>query len=77
MCSSTIKFSRSHIVQISSLAQASIGQPLLTFWSHTEQSWMFAMIVAALKVTYTALHRYRLNLKAIVPSYAQCKCSSY
>jgi len=26
------------IVQISSLTTACIGQPLLTFWSHTEQS---------------------------------------
>jgi len=28
------------IVQISSLDNACIGQPLLTFWSHTEQSWI-------------------------------------
>jgi len=33
-----------HIVQISSLATACIGQPLLTFWSHTEQSCMLALI---------------------------------
>jgi len=46
------------IVQISSLATASIVQLLLTFWSHTEQCWMFAMIVAASKITYIALHRY-------------------
>jgi len=45
-------------VQISSLATACIGQPLLTFWSHPEQSWMFALIVAALKITYIVLHRY-------------------
>jgi len=32
------------IVEISSLA--CIGQSLFTFWSHTEQSWMFALIVA-------------------------------
>jgi len=40
------------IVQLSilSLATACVGQPLLTFWSHTEQSWMFALIVAALKI---------------------------
>ena len=37
-------------VQISSLATACIGQPLLTFWSNTEQSWMFALIVVALKI---------------------------
>jgi len=43
------------IVQISSLVTACIGQPLLTFWSHTEQSWMFAL-VAALKITYIVLH---------------------
>jgi len=35
-------------VQISSLATTCIGQPLLTFWSHPERSWMFALIVAAL-----------------------------
>jgi len=40
------------LVQISSLVTACIGQSLLTFWSHTEQSWMFALIVAALKITY-------------------------
>jgi len=48
------------IVQISSLATACIDQSLLTFWSHTEQSWMFALIVAALKITYIALHRHCL-----------------
>jgi len=50
------------IVQISSLATACIGQPLLTFWGHTEQSWMFALILAGLKITYrpTVLHRYCL-----------------
>jgi len=47
-------------VQISSLATASIGQSLLTFWSHTEQSWMFALIVAGLKITYITLHLYSL-----------------
>jgi len=46
------------IVQISSLATACMGQPLLTFWSHTEHSWMFALIVAALKITYIVLHFY-------------------
>jgi len=43
-----------------SLATAYIGQPLLTFWNHTEQSWMFALIVAALKITYIVLHLYCL-----------------
>jgi len=43
------------IVQISSIATARTGQPLLTFWSHTQQSWMFALIVAALKITYRLL----------------------
>jgi len=37
------------IVQISSLATAYIGQPLFTFWSSIEKSWMFALIVAAFK----------------------------
>jgi len=58
MCNSTIMFRSIRIVQISSLATACVGQPLLTFWSHTEQSWMFAVVVAALKITYIALHRY-------------------
>jgi len=43
------------IVQITSLATAYIGQPLLTFWNHTEQSWMFSMVVAASKITYILL----------------------
>jgi len=47
------------IVQISSLATACIGQPLLTVWSHTEQSWMFAL-AAALKIAYIVLHLYCL-----------------
>jgi len=47
MCSSTIMFRPICIAQISSLATACIGQPLLTFWSHTEQSRMFVLIVAA------------------------------
>ena len=39
------------IVQIFNLATACVGQPLLIFWSHIEQSWMlFALIVAALKM---------------------------
>jgi len=46
-----------HIVQISGLATACIGQPLLKFWSHTEQSWMFSLIVAALKITYDKFER--------------------
>jgi len=37
-------------MQISSLVTACIGQPLLTFWSHTEQSWMVALVVAALMI---------------------------
>jgi len=48
------------IVQISSLAKACIGQPLLTFRSHTEQSCMFPLIVAALNITYIVLHLYCL-----------------
>jgi len=40
------------IVQISSLATACIDQPLIKFWSHTEQSWMFVLIVADVKITY-------------------------
>jgi len=47
-------------VQIFSLATACIDQPLLTFLSHTEQSWTFALIVAELKITYIVLHRYCL-----------------
>jgi len=44
------------IVQICSLATACIGQPLLTFCSHPEQSWMFALsdgslVAALLKIT--------------------------
>jgi len=35
-------------VQISGLAIASIGQYLLTFWSHPEKSLMFVLKVAAL-----------------------------
>jgi len=42
-------------VQISSLATACIGQPLLTFWSHTERNWILALIVTALKITYVVL----------------------
>jgi len=53
MCSGTI-FMR--IVQISSLATACTGQPLLTFTIHTEHSWMFALIVADLKTTYIVLN---------------------
>jgi len=34
-----------HIVQISRLATACIGKLLLTFYSHSEQSWMLALIV--------------------------------
>jgi len=53
--SSTIEYLFSLIVQISSLDTASIGQTLLTFWSHPEQCWMFALMVAALKITYIIL----------------------
>jgi len=56
-------------MQISSLATACIGQPLLTFWSHNEQSWMFALIVAALKMTCCILFAAlfpMINLKGIV-----------
>jgi len=60
MCSIAMMFRPIRTVQISSLATACIGQPLFTFWSHAEQGWMFALIVAALKVTYIALHRYCL-----------------
>jgi len=49
------------IVQISSLATACIDQPMLTYWSHTEQSWKFALIVATLKITYIVLHLYCLR----------------
>jgi len=48
------------IAQISGATTACIGQSLPTFWSHTEQSWMFALIIAALKITYIPLHRYCL-----------------
>jgi len=50
------------IVHISSLATACIGQPLLTFWDHTEQSWMFALILVGLKIIYRpiVLHRHCL-----------------
>ena len=43
-------------VQISSLATTCMGQPLLTFCSHPEQSWIFVLIVAALNITYIVLH---------------------
>jgi len=49
------------IVEISSLATACIGQPLLTFWSHPEQSFIFALIVSALKITYIVLQLYCLR----------------
>jgi len=50
------------IVQISNLATACVGQPLLIFWSHIEQSWMlFALIVAALKMG--SGYRYAVNLE--------------
>jgi len=60
------------IVQICSLATAGIGQPLLTFCSHPEQSWIFALIVAVLKIPYihcfaSVLPRpYMMNLKRII-----------
>jgi len=46
--STAVEYLFTLIVRISSLATATIGQTLLTFWSHPEQSWMFALIVAAL-----------------------------
>jgi len=46
MCSNTMFIS---IVQISSLATACIGQPLLTFWNHAEQIWTFALISCSFK----------------------------
>jgi len=61
MCSRTIEYLFAFIVQISSLATACIGQPLPTYWSHTEQGWMFAMIVATLKITYIVLPLYCLS----------------
>jgi len=56
------------IMQISSLATTCIGQPLLTFWSHTEKSRMFALIVAALRITYVFCISILLmiNFKGIV-----------
>ena len=48
------------IVQIFSLATACVGQPLLTFWSHIEQSWMFVLTAATLKITYIVLQPYCL-----------------
>jgi len=57
------------IVQVSSLATPGIGQHLLTFWSLPEQSWMCALIVAALKITYIVMFVVlltTLNLKGIV-----------
>jgi len=45
--SSTVEYLFAVIVHISSLDTASIGQILLTFWSHPEQCWMFALVVAA------------------------------
>jgi len=46
--------------QICSLATDRSGQPLLTCWCYTGQSWMFALTVAALKTTYLVLHLYCL-----------------
>ena len=48
-CSSTM-FIR--IVQISSLATACIGQRLFIFWSNTEQSWIFSLVIAAFNNLY-------------------------
>jgi len=56
--SSTVVYLFVLIVQISSLATDSIAQTLLTFWSQAEQSWMFALIVAALSITYIILQLY-------------------
>jgi len=60
-----------YIVQISSLVTTSIGQSLLTFWSHPEQSWMFALKVVALKITYVILKLYIAN--AYVNFEGRCK----
>ena len=54
------------IVRISSLATTCIGQPLLTFRSHHEQNWLFAMIVAAQRYNISccaALLLPTINLK--------------
>ena len=56
--SNTVEYLFALIVEIFSLATACIGQTLLTFWSHPEQSWMFALIVAALKITSIILQLY-------------------
>jgi len=57
------------IVQIFSLATTCVSQPLLTFWSHTKQSWMmFVPIVPGLKdnlYCFTSLLPM-INLKGIV-----------
>jgi len=55
------------IVQISSPATACIGQPLLTFWSHTEQSWICPDICSFKDNLYCfALQLPMINLKGIV-----------
>jgi len=65
------------IVQISSLATTCIGQTLLTFWSHTEQSSMFALIVADLKIPilFCVSAAYDKFDRDCSLSYAQCQCS--
>jgi len=49
------------IVHIYKLVTTCICLPLLTFWSHPEQSWMFALIVPVLKITYSILQLYLLR----------------
>jgi len=48
------------IVQVSSLATACVDQPLLTFWSHPDKTWMFGLRVAAIK-TNIVLQLYCLR----------------
>jgi len=50
-------------------ATACTVQSLLTFWSHTEHTWMFAQIAAALQIiTLIVLQLYSpmISLKGIV-----------
>ena len=43
-------------MQISSLVTTCrVVSPLLTFWSHPKQSWMFALTVSALNIIYCRL----------------------
>jgi len=60
------------IVQISSLATTCIGQPLLTFLSHTEQNCTFVLIIAAFKGNLYCFASLlpMINLKGLWPNYA-------